>query len=157
MTNFALDADQNLFYVDNTTTVRKTWQPSPQSTTNFIYKTPDIDFGQPSVRKKVYRVRISYKGDADTLTVGYSVNGDTNTIVDFEGTDSTTGKPSGSTDTTPLHDKTDLTVWHHAELKPDTSSEANNIYSFQLHMSGTVDSDFEINDISIIYRMKSVK
>ena len=157
MTNFALDADQNLFYVDNTTTVRKTWQPSPQSTTNFIYKTPDIDFGQPAVRKKVYRVRISYKGDADTLTVGYSVNGDTNTIVDFEGTDSTTGKPSGSTDTTPLHDKTDLTVWHHAELKPDTSSEANNIYSFQLHMSGTVDSDFEINDISIIYRMKSVK
>ena len=159
MTNFALDANQNLFYIDGTTTVRKTWLPSPVATTNFIYKTPDIDFGQPSVRKKVYRVRISYKGDADNLVIKYSINGDTDSPYDFEGTDLSTGKPSGSTATSskPLHDKTDLTVWHHGELKPDVSSEANNIYSFQLHMSGTVDSDFEINDISIIYRMKSVK
>ena len=37
------------------------------------------------------------------------------------------------------------------------SSEANNVYSFQLHMTGSVDSDFEVNDITIIYRMKNVR
>ena len=159
MTNFALDGDQNLFYIDNTTTVRNTWQSSPQSTTSLIFKSKDIDFGQSSIRKKIYRVRINYKGDADNLVVKYSVNGDTDTTNDFEGTDSSTGKPTGSTASSskPLHDKTDLTQWYQAELKPDVSSEANNIYSFQLHMSGTVDSDFEINDISIIYRLKNVK
>ena len=159
MTNFALDADQNLFYIDNTPTVRKTWQSSPQSTTTLIYQTPDIDFGQPSVRKKIYRIRISYKGDADNLVIKYGVNGDTAAPYDFEGTNSTTGKPTGSTASSskPLHDKTDLTTWYHAELKPDVSSEANNVYSFQLHMTGEVDSDFEVNDITIIYRMKNVR
>ena len=159
MTNFALDADQNLFYIDNTTTVRKTWQSSPQSTTTLIYQTPDIDFGQPSVRKKIYRIRISYKGDADNLVIKYGVNGDTDAPYDFEGTNSTTGKPTGSTASSskPLHDKADLTTWYHAELKPDVSSEANNVYSFQLHMTGEVDSDFEVNDITIIYRMKNVR
>jgi len=159
MTNFALDGDQNLFYIDNTTTVRKTWQTSSQASSNFEYITPDIDFGQSSVRKKIYRVRINYKGDADNLTIKYSVNGDTDFPYDFEGTDGTTGKPTGSTATSskPLHDKTDLTQWYQAELKPDVSSESNNIYSFKLRMQGTVDSDFEINDISIIYRLKNVR
>jgi hypothetical protein len=159
MTNFALNGDQNLFYIDNTTTIRKTWQSSSQSTTSLIFKSKDIDFGQSSIRKKIYRVRINYKGDAEDLVVKYSVNGDTDSPYDFEGTDASTGKPTGSTASSskPLHDKTDLTQWYQAELKPDVSSEANNIYSFQLHMSGTVDSDFEINDISIIYRLKNVK
>ena len=48
-------------------------------------------------------------------------------------------------------------AWDIAVLKPDTSSEASNIYSFQLHMDGTVDTDFEINDISIVFRVKPVK
>ena len=46
-----------------------------------------------------------------------------------------------------------------AELKPTTSSEANNVYSFQLKFEadGQVPKGFEIGDISIIYRMKNVK
>ena len=49
--------------------------------------------------------------------------------------------------------------WQVAELKPDTSSEVNNIYSFALKMysDGIVPEDFQINDISIVYRYKSVK
>ena len=156
MTNFALDGDQNLFYIDNVNTTRKTWQPSAQASAGFEYITPDIDFGEPGVRKKVYKVRISYKGDADSLNVRYSKNGDTDTLYNFCGTNSD-GSTTGSADATPLLDKADLTLWSHAELKPATSSVANNIYSFQIHMDGTVDSDFEINDISIIYRMKSIR
>ena len=49
----------------------------------------------------------------------------------------------------------DTTEWINAELKPATS--INNVYSFQLHFGGTAGSDFEINDISIVYRIKSVK
>ena len=132
------------------------WSDSSNTSQNLIIKTKDIDFDVPSIRKRVYKVRISYKGDADSVVTQYSVNGDNNTFYNFEGTSS--GKPTGSADTTPLEDKSsDNSLWHHAELKPATSSEANNIYSFQLHMSGTAPSSFKINDISIIYRIKTVK
>ena len=53
--------------------------------------------------------------------------------------------------------KADVTTWHHAELKPDVSSEVNNIYSFQLHMTGEVNGNFEVNDITIVYRMKNIR
>ena len=33
----------------------------------------------------------------------------------------------------------------------------NNVYSFQLVFTGTPAADFEINDISIVYRAKSIK
>tara|TARA_R100001082_G_scaffold42170_1_gene22457 strand:- start:18088 stop:21297 length:3210 start_codon:yes stop_codon:yes gene_type:complete len=155
MTNFTL-RNEDLIYLTNTDSVIKKWNPSATASTNFVYQTKDIDFGEPGVRKKVYKVRISYKGDADSLNVRYSKNGDTDTLYNFNGTNSD-GTPTGSADPTPLLDKTDLTLWSHAELKPATSSVANNIYSFQIHMDGTVDSDFEINDICIVYRMKSIR
>ena len=41
------------------------------------------------------------------------------------------------------------------ELTP--SSVINNIKSFQLKFSGTAAASFEINDISIVYRLKPVK
>jgi hypothetical protein len=45
--------------------------------------------------------------------------------------------------------------WVLAELKP--TSSINNVYSFQLQFSGTAASDFEINDISIVFRLKNVR
>ena len=46
--------------------------------------------------------------------------------------------------------------WVSAELKP--SSSINNIKSFQLKFDGdTTDANFEINDISIVYRIKNIK
>jgi len=154
LTNIVNDWNGDLIYANGNTLYD--WTSSPTLTTNFSLKTKDIDFGQPGIRKKVYRVRISYKGDADSLTVKYSINGDTDTLYNFNGTNSD-GTHDGSADATPLRDKTDLTLWSHAELKPATSSVANNIYSFQIHMDGEVDSDFELNDMSIIYRVKNIK
>ena len=51
------------------------------------------------------------------------------------------------------------TGWQIAELKPTTLSTANNIYSFRLAFTSnsTVPATFEINDITIIYRTKSIK
>ena len=45
--------------------------------------------------------------------------------------------------------------WVRAELIP--SESIKNIYSFQLRISGTPGDDFEIGDISIIYKTKKVK
>ena len=46
--------------------------------------------------------------------------------------------------------------WQTAELVPDTLSEASNIKSFRLRFAtdGTVPAGFEINDVSIVYRLK---
>jgi hypothetical protein len=81
----------------------------------------------------------------------YGVNGETDTANDlFQFND----------DNSPLADKSstaDMEVWHVADLKPTTSSQANNIYSIQLLASGEVGATFAIKDISIIYRTKSIK
>ena len=161
MSNFAIDGNQELIYAGNTSSHIYTWDSSPQdSTNNFNYETKDIDFGQPGVRKKVYKVYLSYKGEAHNLAITYGINGETNFTKSFQGTNSSDGTPTGSSATNdkPLHNKSaSLVNWHLAELKPDVSSEANSIYSFQLKMSGSVGSTFVINDITIVYRIKSVR
>ena len=156
MTNFAIDGDQNLFYINATDSGKVTWTPTPSGSSAFVYKTKDLDFGEPGVRKKIYKVRINYKGDADSLNVRYSKNGDSDTLYNFFQIDSN-GDPTSTGQSNPLLDKPDLTLWTHAVLKPASSSQVNNVYSFQLHMDGTVDSDFEINDITIVYRLKSIR
>ena len=93
-------------------------------------------------KKNVYKVYVSYKGDGDSVDVKYSVDGDTDTLKQF------------NSDDTPLSDIDDLTKWTVAELTPSTASQAKNIYSFQLHLDGNCNSDFEINDITICYRLK---
>ena len=49
--------------------------------------------------------------------------------------------------------------WKIAELKFTTPSTFNNIYSFQLQFLGlgAIDSGFEINDISIVFKTKRTK
>ena len=161
LTNFVLNKNEEVVYLSNTDSDIHTWNPDSSASSNFIYKSKDIDFGQPAIRKKIYRVRISYKGDASLLNARYSINGDTDTLYNFCGTNAdgtTTGVVNPSNALLPLLNKSsDVSLWYHAELKPATSSVANNIYSFQLHLDGTVGATFEINDITFIYRIKNVK
>ena len=152
MTNFALDADQDLFYIDSDDTDVNTWLTSPQvSSTNFTYQTPDIDFGEPGVRKKIHKVYITYKtGGTTNVQVKYDVDGETAFDKLFKnGTSFSSNELANAGGG----------GWTQATLVPNTSSEANNIYSFALKFTtdGTVVSTFEINDISIIYRMKHIK
>ena len=151
MTNFALDANQDLFYIDSTDTDINTWQTSAQSSAGFVYQTPDIDFGEPGVRKKIHKVYITYKtGGTTNVQVKYDVDGETSFDKIFkDGTSFSSNELSNA----------GSGGWTQATLAPNTSSEANNIYSFALKFTtdGTVPSTFEINDISIIYRMKHIK
>ena len=156
MTNFALDGNQDLIYLSNDDCDIMTWNPSSSLSGNFLYTTKDIDFGQPSVRKKIYKVYITYKtadsgSVASSVMVDYDVNGGTTFPYDFQnGTNFSSNKLAAANG------------WQQAELKPDNSSEANNVFSFRLRFqidasSGTVPAGFEINDITIIYRLKNVR
>ena len=134
----------------------KVYSSTSSPKTNVKIVTADMNYGDSGVRKKVYRVRLSYKGDASTLNVRYTTNGNTDTYKQFEGT--LNGLPNGSATNTPLEDKSsDTTQWYHAELKPAVSSESTNIYSFQVHIDGAAQGDFEINDLSVVFRVKNVK
>jgi len=116
---------------------------------DFLYETKDIDFGEPNVRKKIYKAYITYKGGNGSVVCDYQA--------DQSGTwtNATVYDSSGSAATTTgiLNDSSSQT---RAELKFGTGG--NNKYSFALRFVGGSGSDnFEINDITIIYRLKKAK
>ena len=47
--------------------------------------------------------------------------------------------------------------WYTQALKPNVSSEASNVYSFQVRIYGDCYEGFEINDINVVYRDKVLK
>jgi hypothetical protein len=154
--NFVTDHLGDVVYSIETGSMKSINTSSSSAKSNIKIITADMNYGDSGVRKKVYRVRLSYKGDASSLNVRYSVNGDTDTYKQFEGTSS--GLPNGNATNTPLENKSsDVSQWHHAELKPAVASEATNIYSFQVHMTGSVGATFQINDLSVVFRVKNVK
>ena len=117
-------------------------------------KTKDIDFGSPGRRKKIYLVRISYKGNGTGVTVKYSINGDNNTELNFYRLEDGGDSDRSNDDTTPLQD-VGVDDWVVGELVP--VAPITTAYSFQLIFGGTAAADFEINDISIVYRAKNIK
>ena len=151
-TNFVTDMNNNLSLgvFDGSTDVEfKKFLPIQSSQDSQEFYTKDIDFGMPSSKKTVYNVKISYKGDADGISVGYLVNGDDdfNDVLQF------------NSDSTPLADKSsteNLESWHQLELTPTTRSQAKDIYSIRLYFTqSTIASSFEINDITFVYRAKA--
>ena len=78
--NFITDYNGDLIYYDYTGDEMKIWSDTPVSQSGGSYITKDFDFGEPAVRKKIYKVYISYKGDGSTVTVGYGINGDNDTL-----------------------------------------------------------------------------
>jgi len=163
-TNMIVDYDGELIYFDYSGDKMEVWRDTPDADSgkaaNLITK--DFDFGDPSVRKKVYKVYLSYKGDGTNVEVTYGENGrspsKTFNIIDEDGvpTASATQKclNFGGGGTQP-----GTNDWFLAELRP--SSTVNDIYSFNLRIgsdyTNAIAADFEINDISIVYRKKPVK
>ena len=147
-TNFVTDWNGDLIHAHTAGTVLK-WDDASDSSTLASAITKDIDFGQPGVRKKVYRVYVTYKGASDTnMDVFFDVDGGTSLNKTFaNGTNITSDQLDASSS------------WAVAELKPSTSSQANNIKSFRLKFvsDGATPADFEINDIAIAYRLKHIK
>jgi len=142
--NFVIDWDGELIYHSGSTTFQ--WNDAPATSTAMVITTKDIDFGSPGQRKTVYKVIVTYttaaSGSADSnVQLDYGVNGDTTFPYDFT-----------------VPELPAANGWQTAELVPDVQSEASNIKSFRLRFAtdGTVPAGFEINDISIVYRVKKV-
>ena len=147
------------------------WDDNPVIITDddtFEYKTRDIDFGDPSVRKKIYKVYVTFKTNDgknshsnSNINVYHLTNQDTSQgnwtdLGDWTLFDNT--KSTNYNTANGLYSESDSPDSQVAELIP--TSSINNIYSFQLlfrNTNGNVPRGFEINDISIVYRTKSIK
>ena len=142
-TNFVIDWNGDLVYAHSGTGTPVKWSDGSVNQAVIDITTNDIDFGQPGQRKKVYKVYVTYKSDGTPTTIKYDTNGDT-------GLDKTFNESFGSS----------ATEWTTASFTPSTSSECTNINSIRLRIfssGSTTTSTFEINDISIVYRLKPVK
>ena len=151
LTNFITDWNGDLVYANTATSVLK-WSDNSVGQSNFAIRTKDIDFGEPGRNKKLYKVLVTYDtGNATSNVHAKYIADGLSGAVDFVAN-------SGANFTTPP-ELDSANGWEIAELKPDTSSEANNKKSFKLIFitDGIVPSGFKINDISLIYRMKSIK
>ena len=158
MTNFVKNKDGHLVWFEQNGSLRY-WNETADGTANMSILTKDIDFGHPGVRKKIYKIYLTFKGDGDNVRVQYGVDGATPASNFYPITSGTDGSSTNASAAAKCLKDANTNDWLKAELKPGAS--INNISSFRLKISGdgstAVADDFEINDISIIYRLKSIK
>ena len=137
-------------YESNTgATTISPWNPSPtRAITPFAIETKNHNFGTQA-NKKVTKVYITLKGSNPTNIVPkFSVDGGafSGVFKDTSGNNITNIAGPGNT-------------W--TEIEMLTDGNANNVKSFAVRLeevsSQSVVSDIQINDITIVYRTKSVK
>lgn len=134
-TNTVVDWNGDLVFAHTSGTVVK-WSDTPSSAvSNFELITKEEDFGTPSLRKKIYKIVVTYQGgSSQSVDVTYGVDGASPTS-QFDGNlDNTSGN---------------IVI---AELTP--SSAISNAKSIQLKFAGTVATGFKLHDISFVYRTK---
>ena len=122
------------------------------------FRTRDIDFGQPGVRKKIYKVTMTYRSSVEQETpLYYDVNG--NEDLDTEFADGSGGSgitPQGSAGGAGYLESTSASgaLWGTAVFKPSSPVECNSIaFKLDLPSSGT----FEVNDMTVEYRVLGAK
>ena len=143
-TNFIITSEGYLSILRDDSTSLFNYKQS-NNAQKLIYQTKDLDFGLPTQTKKLFKVYITYKGNATNLTATWRYNGET--------TD------RGFTATNWANDS-DTDDYEVATLVPDDATEAKGWKSMSIYItsgSSTVATDFEINDISILYRVRPIK
>ena len=152
------DADDSIKKWNNAATINT---DNSSLTKPYQFSTKDFTFGNITDRKKLYKVYITYKVKTDETDSGVSVKGAINGSGDFTevsfSTGSTFTKSRTACYTSSTLNETDGN-WKIAELKFANPAVVNNIYSFQLNLSAAnVAVDFEVNDISIVFKTKRTK
>ena len=157
--NFIVSPNGYLSICQSDVEALKNYKLGNASTQTITYWTKDLDFGMPSQTKKLFKVYITYKGDASSLKVKYAVDGHDRTY--SEEADYYQFNNGSSNTDTPLLDKDDgddaIENWHVAELTPAVVAEGKDWKSMSLWFNGSVDDTFEIQDISILYRARPIK
>ena len=137
--NFAVDWDGELIYHSGSTTYQ--WNDAPATSTSVDIKTKDIDFGQPGQVKRIYKFYVTHRGSASNIQLSYATNGEQ---------DNSDYTEAGSE----LPVTSAVTDWVTTAITPTKFS----CYSVRLRLfttSGdTTPANFEINDITIVYRLK---
>tara|TARA_Y100001973_G_scaffold28904_1_gene43529 strand:+ start:23 stop:3109 length:3087 start_codon:yes stop_codon:yes gene_type:complete len=136
---------------DNTVAFMK-WTndfPSGKSITDeYKYESKEFDFGNPSQDSQIYNIKVTYKTNKDNSTAvngAFSLNYNTGAGIQSK---ALTGTMNGTNN-----------EWVNVELKPSggnlTCKSASVVFTSTA--SQELDYGFEINDITIIYRNKTVK
>ena len=136
ITRLAIDGNSDAFFIGNTTSTVFKYSHLPSNVSTFDYKTKDIDFGDPSIRKKIYKIYITYKSETNRLpniSASFDTNGATAYDKTFKAGTNYSEYFSGQTGS--FFSLNASNNWATAILKPTTSSEANNIRSFSLKLS----------------------
>ena len=162
LTNFITDWNGDLVFAHTTGNIVK-WDDAGVASTTLDLKTKDIDFGQPGQAKKIYKVVITHKSAG---------SGKVRFWGEVMSRKATSGQGAGELSNdfqfgTLTQDSGVATNWITETFKPpatDISANAlslSNVYSIRLYIQAvsgqTVPAGFEINDISIIYRLKNVR
>ena len=110
-----------------------------------VLTTRDIDFGQPGLIKKVYKVIHTYKADETQANpMEYAVDGK-QSWTDITTGDGTITTDAGDSDTLPTASAWDVAVFKSAS--PITCQ------SLQLRINPPDSCSFEINDITVEFRI----
>tara|TARA_Y100000593_G_scaffold94563_1_gene194295 strand:+ start:349 stop:3726 length:3378 start_codon:yes stop_codon:yes gene_type:complete len=167
---------ENIYFWKYQAASQDTPNDSGAGNAGFLLKTKDIDFGEPGVKKKIYKVYVTYKcsessEDHTNLVCAYNVNGEDSGPLEVTGIkadgDYKHFKPvsncqtfSGASSTNPCVLNNNKPDWTVAEMKP-VPGEASKVNSIQLafynKITSVVDSTFKINDITIVYKMGKKK
>ncbi len=129
----------------------KYYNPEPSlkggGNTTVSLKTPAFDFGDPSRDKTITTVYINYKNGEDITVKGFT---DVHASNDGSAFSSVTlGTLAGNNDTTNRNAK--------FKVRGITSA-FKKVKTFGLELSGSTDQqDFELNDMQIVHRIKTVK
>ena len=141
LTNFAVDWDGNLIYAhtDNTGSVIE-WDDAADSSSSVDIRTKDIDFGEPGQLKKIYKFYITHRGDTTNIQPAYALNGNSSFTEAITGTELGASSP--------------VTAWTTTEIIPTAAPIECTSIRLKLFSDGSTPANFEINDMSIVFRLK---
>ena len=138
-TNFVTDWNGDLVHAhtSDTGTVVK-WDDAADTSTAMVMTTKDIDFGHPGQVKRIYKFYITYKvSGTSNLSLSYFKNGLTTGAISSNPFVNTSG------------------AW--STISYSVAGSSFSCYSMQLRIKssgGATPADFEINDITIVFRLK---
>jgi len=152
-TNFITDWNNNLvvgYQTDANSISFQKYLPVVKQQGNQILITRDIDFGRPGLKKKIYKVIMTYKSDSEQQEPLFYAKDGTGSFTEFS-TD-TNIAPQGDTGGAGYLESTASSgsKWDVATFTADTVVTCQSI---QFKFATMVDAKFEINDITIEYRV----
>ena len=144
LTNFVTDWNGDLIHAEEDAGTILKWDDSADPSAAVDIKTKDIDFGNPGQVKRIYKFYVTHRGSASNIQTAYSINGNAGTFIEtISGTE------------LPLSDPT--TDWITTEIVPTAAPIECKSIRFRLFSDQTTPANFEINDITIVYRLKGMR